>query len=185
LKRLSYLLDHFIRSTVVTSSSLDCVLQFFFSDNMALPTEIHNIIKEWLNSRKQNNKSLLCTGDERTALKKRVRDKNIELGKSLPESFNKQFSDLLSKYRVIISPEKTNKRFRKRKVGIDLRFMPICPVGLEMERVRQHRDISTDDLVVGSVEQNIFTPLLFKNPHLEIQQMKIQMIDWSFCRFKL
>ena len=37
------------------------------------------------------------------------------------------------------------------KAGIDLQFLPICPVGLEMECVRQHRNASasTDEVVVG------------------------------------
>jgi len=48
---------------------------------------------------------------------KRVEDKYIELGNSLPNDINKQVEDLLRTYRKIISPEKTNKRFRKRKVG--------------------------------------------------------------------
>ena len=67
------------------------------------------------------------------------------------------------------------------KAGIDLRFMPICPVGLEMERVRQHRDASTDDLVVGSVEQNIFTPLLFQNPHLEVKAVAAMFRTSPLC----
>ena len=62
------------------------------------------------------------------------------------------------------------------KAGIhNLNFLPICPVGLEMERVRNHRNTNNtdssqdnDDVVVGSVEQNIFTPLLYKDSSLKL-----------------
>ena len=36
------------------------------------------------------------------------------------------------------------------KAGIDLQFLPICPVGLEMERVRQAT--TEDKVTLGSVE---------------------------------
>lgn len=69
------------------------------------------------------------------------------------------------------------------KVGIDLQFLPICPVGLEMERVRQHRNAkaSTDDLVVGCVEQNIFTPLLFKSPQLNVKAVAAMFRTSPLC----
>jgi S-adenosylmethionine:tRNA ribosyltransferase-isomerase len=69
------------------------------------------------------------------------------------------------------------------KAGIELRFLPICPVGLEMERVRQHRNdnASTDDLVVGSVEQNIFTPLLFKSPQLKVKSVAAMFRTSPLC----
>ena len=69
------------------------------------------------------------------------------------------------------------------KAGIDLQFLPICPVGLEMERVRQHRNAnaSSDQVVVGSVEQNIFTPLLFKNPELEVKAVAAMFRTSPLC----
>ncbi len=69
------------------------------------------------------------------------------------------------------------------KAGIDLQFLPICPVGLEMERVRKHRNASacTDEVVVGSVEQNIFTPLLFKNPELEVRAVAAMFRTSPLC----
>lgn len=69
------------------------------------------------------------------------------------------------------------------KAGIELRFLPICPVGLEMERVRQHRNdhASTDDLVVGSVEQNIFTPLLFQSPELKVKSVAAMFRTSPLC----
>jgi len=69
------------------------------------------------------------------------------------------------------------------KAGIDLQFLPICPVGLEMERVRQYRDsnASIDDIVVGSVEQNIFTPLLFKSPQLKVKAVAAMFRTSPLC----
>ncbi len=69
------------------------------------------------------------------------------------------------------------------KAGIDLQFLPICPVGLEMERVRQHRNGSanTDEVVVGSVEQNIFTPLLYKNPQLDVKAVAAMFRTSPLC----
>lgn len=69
------------------------------------------------------------------------------------------------------------------KAGIDLQFLPICPVGLEMERVRQHHNDNgnTNDLVVGSVEQNIFTPLLFENPELKVKAVAAMFRTSPLC----
>jgi len=68
------------------------------------------------------------------------------------------------------------------KAGIDLRFLPICPVGLEMERVRQHRNgNSADTVVVGSVEQNIFTPLLHQNPRLDVKAVAAMFRTSPLC----
>ncbi|VEU37593.1 unnamed protein product [Pseudo-nitzschia multistriata] len=66
--------------------------------------------------------------------------------------------------------------------GIDLRFLPICPVGLELERVRQHRDAHpTDDAVVGSVEQNIFAPLLHERPELGVKAVAAMFRTSPLC----
>jgi S-adenosylmethionine:tRNA ribosyltransferase-isomerase len=72
------------------------------------------------------------------------------------------------------------------KAGIDnLNFLPICPVGLEMERVRNHRslcsDNNNDDVVVGSVEQNIFTPLLYENPNLKLKAIASMFRTSPLC----
>ena len=70
------------------------------------------------------------------------------------------------------------------KAGIDLKFLPICPVGLEMERVRQHRSDGNEaggDVVVGSVEQNIFTPLLYRNPHLKVKAIASMFRTSPLC----
>ena len=54
------------------------------------------------------------------------------------------------------------------KSGLQLEFLPICPVGLEMERVRSHV-ASTQQVTIGSVEMNIFVPLLYSNPELKVK----------------
>eukprot|EP00535_Pseudo-nitzschia_heimii_P009091 CAMPEP_0197191944 /NCGR_PEP_ID=MMETSP1423-20130617/24273_1 /TAXON_ID=476441 /ORGANISM="Pseudo-nitzschia heimii, Strain UNC1101" /LENGTH=1203 /DNA_ID=CAMNT_0042644737 /DNA_START=434 /DNA_END=4045 /DNA_ORIENTATION=+ len=69
------------------------------------------------------------------------------------------------------------------KAGIDLRFLPVCPVGLEMERVRQHRNIqrSTDEVVIGSVEQNIFIPRLYDSPKLKVKAVAAMFRSSPLC----
>jgi len=75
------------------------------------------------------------------------------------------------------------------KAGItDLQFLPICPVGLEMENVRQFRrfltsrgDDNSSRVVVGSVEQNIFTPLLYKNPELKMKAIASMFRTSPLC----
>jgi len=79
------------------------------------------------------------------------------------------------------------------KAGImDLKFLPICPVGKEMENVRQFRRFLTsrgDDnansnsnsVVVGSVEQNIFTPLLYQNPELKVKAIASMFRTSPLC----
>jgi len=51
--------------------------------------------------------------------------------------------------------------------GLDLSFLPTCPVGLEQERVRNHQNDNSNGITMGSVEQNIFIPTLAKNPTLK------------------
>ena len=68
------------------------------------------------------------------------------------------------------------------KAGIDtVKFLSICPVGLEMERVRQFRDISDVDVVVGSVEQNVFLPLLLRNPDLKLKAVAAMFNTSPLC----
>ena len=54
------------------------------------------------------------------------------------------------------------------KEGIDVSFLSICPVGLELERVRQNQDKHPDGITLGSVEQNIFIPTLYRNRDLNV-----------------
>ena len=54
--------------------------------------------------------------------------------------------------------------------GLAVDFLPICPVGEETKRVRNYFDTHNKSrAVVGSVEQNIFVPQLYRNPSLDLQ----------------
>ena len=54
--------------------------------------------------------------------------------------------------------------------GLAVDFLPICPVGEETKRVRAYFDAHNKHrAVVGSVEQNIFVPQLYRNPSLDLQ----------------
>ena len=65
------------------------------------------------------------------------------------------------------------------KAGIDLQFLPICPVGLEMERVRQAT--TEDKVTLGSVEQNIFIPTLYNDPSLKLKAMAAMFRRTPLC----
>jgi len=62
----------------------------------------------------------------------------------------------------------TNQLYEKN--GVELKFLPICPVGTELERVRENTDAHGASCVtVGSVEQNIFIPTLYRGPELKVK----------------
>ena len=62
----------------------------------------------------------------------------------------------------------TNQLYEKN--GIDLNFLPICPVGHELQRVRDNFNTHGASCVsVGSVEQNIFIPTLYQKPDLKVK----------------
>jgi methylenetetrahydrofolate dehydrogenase (NADP+)/methenyltetrahydrofolate cyclohydrolase len=67
------------------------------------------------------------------------------------------------------------------KGGIDLNFLPICPVGLELERVRDHANSNTSSVTVGSVEQNIFIPTLYKDPSLRVKTVAAMFRRSPLC----
>jgi S-adenosylmethionine:tRNA ribosyltransferase-isomerase len=67
------------------------------------------------------------------------------------------------------------------KGGIDLQFLPICPVGLELQRVRDHANSNTSSVTVGSVEQNIFTPTLYKDPSLRLKTVAAMFRRSPLC----
>lgn len=66
------------------------------------------------------------------------------------------------------------------KAGIDLQFLPICPVGLEMERVH-HTHGSGDQVTIGSVEQNIFIPTLYGDPSLKLKAVAAMFHRSPLC----
>ncbi len=51
--------------------------------------------------------------------------------------------------------------------GIDISFLPTCPVGLEQANVRKHQDANPSGVTLGTVEQNIFVPTLAADPSLK------------------
>jgi hypothetical protein len=51
--------------------------------------------------------------------------------------------------------------------GIDITFLPTCPVGKEQERVRMNQNDNPTAVTMGSVEQNIFIPTLASDPNLK------------------
>jgi len=51
--------------------------------------------------------------------------------------------------------------------GVDISFLPICPVGFEQANVRKHQDANPSSVTLGTVEQNIFIPNLATNPQLK------------------
>ena len=65
------------------------------------------------------------------------------------------------------------------KAGIDLQFLPICPVGLEMERVR--KATTEDKVTIGSVEQNIFIPTLYNSPSLKLKAVAAMFRRTPLC----
>jgi len=70
------------------------------------------------------------------------------------------------------------------KIGIELKFLPICPVGLELHRVRENADEKNSDassLTVGSVEQNIFIPTLSRNPELRVKAVAAMFRRSPLC----
>jgi len=70
------------------------------------------------------------------------------------------------------------------KNGIDIDFLPICPVGLELQTVRDHHVSSVNDncgVTVGSVEQNIFIPTLLANPDLDVNAIAAMFRKSPLC----
>jgi hypothetical protein len=63
----------------------------------------------------------------------------------------------------------------------DITFLPICPVGLEMERVRIHQNSNPTSLSLGTVEQNIFVPTLKGNPQLKTTAIAAMFAKSPLC----
>ena len=65
--------------------------------------------------------------------------------------------------------------------GLNINFLPTCPVGLEQERVRMHRNDNPTEVVMGSVEQNIFVPTLYSNPSLKTTAVAAMFHQSPLC----
>ena len=71
---------------------------------------------------------------------------------------------------------------RYEDAGLDVTFLPTCPPGLEMERVRQYMMRSTlNETAVGTVEQNIFIPTLRDNPNLQTTAVAAMFRSSPLC----
>lgn len=65
--------------------------------------------------------------------------------------------------------------------GIDLRVLPTCPVGMEQANVRKFKDANPSTVVMGSVEQNIFSPNLAANPGLKTTAVASMFAKSPLC----
>jgi methylenetetrahydrofolate dehydrogenase (NADP+)/methenyltetrahydrofolate cyclohydrolase len=65
--------------------------------------------------------------------------------------------------------------------GIDISFLPICPVGLEQANVRKHQDANPSAVAMGTVEQNIFIPTLAANPGLKTTAVAAMFAKSPLC----
>lgn len=65
--------------------------------------------------------------------------------------------------------------------GIDLTFLPTCPVGLEQDRVRSHQNANPTTVSIGSVEQNIFVPTLAAHPGLKTSAVAAMFRKSPLC----
>ena len=63
----------------------------------------------------------------------------------------------------------------------NLNFLPICPVGLEQERVRLHQNANPTSVSIGTVEQNIFIPCLRRNPQLKTTAVAAMFATSPLC----
>jgi methylenetetrahydrofolate dehydrogenase (NADP+)/methenyltetrahydrofolate cyclohydrolase len=65
--------------------------------------------------------------------------------------------------------------------GIDISFLPICPVGLEQANVRKYQDANPSAVAMGTVEQNIFIPTLAANPGLKTTAVATMFSKSPLC----
>lgn len=63
----------------------------------------------------------------------------------------------------------------------DLTILPVCPVGLEQERVRIHQNENPTSVSLGTVEQNVFIPTLKRNPQLKTTAIAAMFATSPLC----
>jgi len=66
------------------------------------------------------------------------------------------------------------------EAGLDVTFLPICDAGLEMNRVSDYYH-STSIPTIGVVEQNIFVPLLHRDPSLDMAAVGAMFRQSPLC----
>jgi len=69
--------------------------------------------------------------------------------------------------------------------GIDISFLPTCPVGLELHRVRASQNETPGGIAIGTVEQNIFIPTFFANPNLKVKAVAAMFRCLPLCILSL
>lgn len=72
-----------------------------------------------------------------------------------------------------------NDKFSSR--GIDVSFLPICPVGEEQKNVRIYQDANPSAVTMGTVEQNIFIPTLAANPEFRTTAVAAMFAQSPLC----
>ena len=65
--------------------------------------------------------------------------------------------------------------------GIDIKFLPTCPVGHEQANVRKYQDANPSSVTMGTVEQNIFTPTLAADPTLKTTAVATMFSKSPLC----
>ena len=65
--------------------------------------------------------------------------------------------------------------------GIDISFLPTCPVGHEQANVRKYKDANPSVVTMGTVEQNIFSPTLAANPELKTTAVAAMFAKSPLC----
>jgi hypothetical protein len=65
--------------------------------------------------------------------------------------------------------------------GLSVDFLPICPVGEETARVRAYYHHNQTTVTVGSVEQNIFIPQLYRDPSLNLKAIAAMFYQSPLC----
>ena len=65
--------------------------------------------------------------------------------------------------------------------GLDVKFLPTCDVGLELERVRQFQDANPSTVVLGVADQNTFVQTLYGNPGLSVTAAAAMFYQTPLC----
>ncbi len=109
------------------------------------------------------------------------------VNRSLSESIHKRFQhDVALQLDYYMSPQfagvaaaVVNHGYTAK--GLELSFLPTCPVGHEQANVRKHQDANPSAVTIGTVEQNIFIPTLAANPELRTTAVASMFAKSPLC----
>ena len=105
---------------------------------------------------------------------------NVKAVYRLNHSVSLQLDYYMSPQFAGIASAITNQLYEKN--GIDLNFLPTCPVGHELKRVRDNANVNGASCVsMGSVEQNIFIPTLHREPDLKVKGVAAMFRKSPLC----